>query len=271
MPETPAYVDTHCHIDSVLDREQCTWPELLARMGNHPPAALVHVACDPARLAWAEEFARNAAETQNSSGPVIRCAYGIHPHEASLYNDTVEQELIRLQGTPHAVAFGEIGLDYHYDYSPRDIQCQVFERQLLLAKKLGKPVVLHTREADADTLEILTRHAGSELAVHVHCYTGSVSFAQQLLALPGSYYFGFTGVLTFKNSENVRAAAQSIPLDRLLLETDAPYLAPVPWRGKTAHPGMIPTIAQALADLRGVSLEQLQQACRANTRRFYGI
>lgn len=271
MSNSQPYVDTHCHIDSVLTRENITWPELLARMGDPLPAAMVHVACHPEQLAWAEEFARTAAEKQSSRNPVIRCAYGIHPHEASLYNDSVEQELLRLQGTPHAVAFGEIGLDYHYDYSPRSVQCHVFERQLQLAKQLGKPVVLHTREADDDTLEILQRHDSPNLLVHVHCYTGSAEFAQKLLGLSGSYYFGFTGVVTFKNADNVRAAVRVIPADRLLLETDAPYLAPIPWRGKTAHSGMIPTIAQALAEVRDESLTQLLAACRANTRRFYGI
>lgn len=263
MIDTQPFVDTHCHIDSILARDKITWPELQARMVASPAEKIIHVACHPDGLEWARDFCEQETDVYG--------AFGIHPHEASLYTESIEAWLRGQMGARKAVAFGEIGLDYHYDYSPRDIQKNVFGRQLRLACEQGKPVVLHTREADEDTLALLQDFDSPDLRIHVHCYTGSPEFAQRLLDLKGEFYFGFTGVLTFKNGENVRAAARVIPRDRLLLETDGPYLAPVPWRGQTAHPGMIPAIATALAACRGEDTAELMKACRENTRRFYGI
>jgi len=263
MPENAKYIDTHCHIDLILEREQITWEELRARMSAHPPESIIHVACHPDKLQWAYDFASNE--------PSVYGAFGIHPHEASLYDDNIKSWLREHLVHPKALALGEIGLDYHYDYSPREIQKKVFIRQMELACSLNKPIVLHTREADEDTLAILRSFDCSDLRVHVHCYTGSIEFAQSLLSLQGQYYFGFTGVLTFKNGENVRNAARTIPTNRLLLETDGPYLAPIPWRGKTAHPGMIPAIAQALASARECTINEIWNVCRDNTRLFYGI
>lgn len=260
---TPAFVDTHCHIDSILKREEITWAQLQERMAASLPEKIIHVACHPDGLGWAQQF---CAEQDNVYG-----CFGIHPHEASLYNEAIADWLRRHLAHPKAVALGEIGLDYHYDYSPRPVQQQVFAQQMELARSLGKPIVLHTREADADTLAILQEFDAPDLRIHVHCYTGSVEFAHRLLSLQGQFYFGFTGVLTFKNAENVRDAARSIPLDRLLLETDGPYLAPVPWRGQAAHPGMIPAVAAALAAARQEEMAGLMAVCRENTRRFYGI
>ena len=263
MPNTPSFVDTHCHIDSILERDQIHWDQLQQRLSVAPPEKIIHVACHPDQMPWADEFAAHH--------PHSFCVYGVHPHEAQLYNPAVEQQLRHSLALPHTVALGEIGLDYHYEYSPRDVQQNVFIQQLAIAKELSLPVVLHTREAEADTLRILKEWASPHQRFHVHCYTGSPEFAQQLMALPGDYYFGFTGVITFKNAENVRESARCIPNDRLLLETDGPYLAPIPWRGQTAHSAMIPTIAAALAQVRQQSTETVLDICRENTRRFYGI
>lgn len=263
MPALAPFVDTHCHIDTSLERDSVGWPEFKERIDACAPEFFIHVACHPDDLDWGLRFL--------DQEPRAYGAMGIHPQEASLYTPAVEEHLKFAMKHPKVLALGEIGLDYHYDTSPREVQRTVFSAQLGLALALSKPVVLHTREADGDTLAILKEYDQEGLRLHVHCYTGSPEFALELLALKATCYFGFTGVLTFKNGENVRASARVVPQGRLLLETDAPYLAPVPWRGQTGHPGMIPAIGAALAQCRGEDPLELALACRANTRAFYGI
>jgi len=174
-------------------------------------------------------------------------------------------------GLSKTVACGEIGLDYHYEGPAHATQKIIFDRQLRIGLEMKKPIVLHLREADEDSLSILRKAPLSGAKIHVHCYTGSPEFVMELLQLPAQVFIGFTGIITFKNAQNVRDAAKIVPLHQLLLETDAPYLAPVPYTGKPAHSGMIPIIAEQIATIKEISLDNLMNACRENTRSFYGI
>jgi TatD DNase family protein len=203
--------------------------------------------------------------------PDVYGAFGFHPHEAKEYNEKWHQHILECMRHPKVVAWGEIGLDYHYDFSPRDLQQRVFVQQLEAAVEQKKPVIIHTREAEEDTLRILKDVLPTDWNIHVHCFTSSLSLAMDLLESFSNLYLGFTGILTFKNAEDIRDVVRHTPITRLLLETDGPYLAPVPHRGKPCHPGWIPYIAQSMADLKQVSLENLYQQVRANTRQMYGI
>lgn len=257
-------VDTHCHLDMVLHKLGLENLESLwASTSYGVPEAIIHVACHPDSFAKGLEF----AETE----PRVWCAFGVHPHDARLYNDKIAQKLESLITHPRCVALGECGLDYHYEHSDRATQKRVFAHQLQLARKYEKPLVVHTREAEDDTLEILQNHLCPRDKIHVHCYTGNADFAKQLQSLPGEIYLGFTGIITFKNTSSICEVAAQISCQRLLLETDAPFLAPLPWRGKCAQPGMVLRTAQVLAQLRGCTLENLLATCRENTKNMYGI
>jgi len=255
-------IDTHCHLEMIQEKAKLTDLAQLLEFCTPLPERMVHVACHPDVFEQAVAFMED---------PRIFATFGVHPHEASLYTPAVEADLLRHLKHPKAVALGEIGLDYHYDMSPREIQRTVFQRQLALALELNKPVVLHTRDAEEDTLQILSEAPLAGHKIHVHCYTGPLPFAEKLLALPAEIYFGFTGILTFKNADEIRAVAAAIPQNRILTETDSPFLAPIPFRGKTAHPGMIGIVLEAFAKVRGMSVQELEPVCRENARAFYGV
>jgi TatD DNase family protein len=172
---------------------------------------------------------------------------------------------------PKCVACGEFGLDYHYDPESRPRQIALFERHLQLALTSGKTIVLHLREADDDALAVLRGADIRNKNIHVHCFTGTPGFAEALLALDANIYIGFTGIITFKNAQNVRDAAAIVPDSRMLLETDSPYMAPIPYRGKPCHSGYIPYIANKLAEVKGKPVEEIYRQVRENTRRCYGI
>jgi TatD DNase family protein len=189
---------------------------------------------------------------------------GIHPHDAAQASEEDLAELERQCSDDAVVAVGECGLDYHYDRSPREVQRERFALQLRLAKKLRKPVVIHTREADLDTAEILRAELGPDGGV-VHCFTSDWTAAQRYLAL--GLHLSFSGVLTFKTADAVRDAAARAPLDRLLVETDCPFLTPIPHRGKRNEPAYVALTAARLADVRGIPIADVEQATTANARR----
>jgi TatD DNase family protein len=257
------YIDTHCHLDSILAKLGI--PDYAAFKALHlgpDYAGCITIACDPDSIGPATDLLAN---------PDVYGAFGIHPHDAKAYDDNLEARLKTALRYPKAVAWGEIGLDYHYDFSPREIQRDVFARQIRQGVALGKPLIIHTREAEKDTLAILEAEAPSEWRIHVHCFTSSPAMAARLLAHFPNLCLGLTGIVTFKNAVDLQAVARATPLDRLLLETDGPYLAPVPHRGQPAHPGHIPLIAAKIAELKGTSVEAVYGAARENTRRIYGI
>ena len=205
-----------------------------------------------------------AIELARREPQLFSATAGVHPHDASQATAADLAELERLCRDDAVVAVGECGLDYHYDRSPREVQRERFALQLRLAKLLGKPVVIHTREADLDTARILEEELGPDGGV-VHCFTSDWAAAQRYLAL--GLHLSFSGVLTFKTADAVRDAAARAPLDRLLVETDCPFLTPVPHRGKRNEPAYVALTAARLAEVRGIPLLEVEQATTANARR----
>ncbi len=198
--------------------------------------------------------------------PEVACTLGVHPHEGKIYTDEIDSYLDQNVGRKEVVAVGEIGLDYYYDNSPRDEQKETFRRQLAIAKKHRMPVEIHTRDAEADTIEILNEFRGSVNGI-IHCFTGTQWLAEKALDL--GFDISFSGVVTFKSAEELRAVARYVPLERLHVETDAPFLTPMPHRGKPNVPAFVVHTAKAIADLKSVSLDVLKETTRANARRTF--
>ncbi len=193
-------------------------------------------------------------------------AVGVHPHGAAEVPPDYLDQLRQLSRYPKVKAIGEIGLDYYYDREWEAAQKRVFEEQLELAKELELPVIIHDRDAHQDTMELLRKHRPRGI---VHCYSGSAEMALEILRL--GMYIGFTGVVTFKNARRALEAAAVVPLDRLLVETDCPYMAPEPWRGKRCDSSMLTQVLRRLAEVKGVSPEELARITAENARRVYGI
>ena len=199
--------------------------------------------------------------------PNVTCSVGTHPHHAHEELDITTADLIERAQHPKVVAIGEAGLDYHYDNSPRDAQEQGFRAHIAAARATKLPLVIHAREADEDTAQILEDEMGKgPFPAVLHCYTGGAELARRAVAL--GCYIGFTGIVTFKNSDVLRDIAKSLPADRFLVETDAPYLAPNPYRGKRNEPAYVTEIAKVLAEVRGVTFEDI---CRQTTENFFKL
>jgi TatD DNase family protein len=194
---------------------------------------------------------------------------GIHPHEAKLATEEIYGELRALALEKRIVAVGEIGLDFHYDHSPRDVQREVFRRQVRLAREVGLPVIVHTREADEETCALLEEERADECGGVIHCFTGGHELARRALAL--GFCISFSGIMAFPRSETIQAVAKEVPLDRLLIETDSPFLAPPPHRGKRNEPAFVVEVARKLAALRGTTLEEIGAASCDNFRRLFRL
>jgi TatD DNase family protein len=250
-------IDSHCHLAD--EKFAAELPEVVARA----KAAGVEGALVILEGGHAGEAAQG--RTVEALWPSVRFAVGIHPHIAMNYaadpTDAARVVRAQLADTPSARALGEIGLDYHYDFSPREVQLQVFRAQIELAAELRLPVVIHTREADDDTLAIL-REAGPSLRGVLHCFTGSAALAQAGLAL--GFYISLAGIITFPKAGDLRETARQVPLDRLLVETDSPFLAPVPHRGKRNEPAYVGQVVDALADLHGIAPLEVANVTSAN-------
>ncbi|KAK2956200.1 putative D-aminoacyl-tRNA deacylase [Blattamonas nauphoetae] len=270
----------HTHIDATMARFKFYegFDAFRTRIIKNPNCeAFVHNACDPYSLNAGVELMLNYQD--------IYSCFGIHPHNAKEYTDQIENKIVEIftthRNTGKALAWGEMGLDYHYNKSPKETQKTVFARQLQKAVSLGLPLVFHLREADDDALAIIRQHVPKDHRFHVHCYTSPPPFATAVLAEFTNAYFGmnflfsilsgFTGVMTFPNSKEVQESVSVVPLNRILLETDAPVMAPVPLRGRPCHSGMIPHIAQKIADIKKVPVEEVYTQTRQNTKDMYGI
>ena len=245
-------VDSHVHLDDKqfdADREGAIERALAAGVDR---MMAIGTGNGPADLAVAVRMADRY--------PFMYATIGVHPHDASKATDETWTHMRSLAAHPKVLAVGEIGLDYHYDFSPRDVQRAVFEQQLALAAEFGKPIVIHTREAWDETLAILRAHwQGGGI---MHCFTGDESQARQALDL--GFHLGFGGVLTFPKAEAVRRAARIAPDDRILVETDCPYLAPVPHRGKRNEPAFVVETARRLAEVRGVTMDAVAESTTRN-------
>jgi len=198
--------------------------------------------------------------------PTLFCTLGIHPHDASKYSDEVEKNLSSLLGEREVIGVGEIGLDFHYNHSPQDVQREVFRRQLRLAEYHKLPVEIHTRDAEADTVAILREFQGKVKGV-LHCFTGTQWLANEALAL--GFDISISGVCTFKNAENLRSTIKTLPLDRIHIETDAPFMTPVPHRGKENEPALVVLTAVKVCEILGLSQEVLSAQLKKNAQRLF--
>jgi len=275
-------IDSHCHIDGeAFDEDR---DEVVRRAREAGVAAMLNVGTgDP----HSDDFRRAVAVAEKYDG--VYASVGVHPHDAKLYDDKAEAHLIDLAKSEKVIAWGEIGLDYYYDHSPRDVQREVFIRQIRTAKALRLPVIIHSRDANDDTVEILTEEFGpsgdtsvrmsakheSNLAGGtgdadegarvpgiLHCFGGTPEMAKALMDV--GFFISFAGNVTFKKADNLRDAARAVPLDRLLVETDCPFLTPVPFRGKRNEPSYVVNTARFLAEFYGVEFDQIAQQTTRN-------
>ncbi len=255
------FVDSHAHIDGPeFDADRL---EVIQRARDAGVTAILNVGTgDP--HGGGLERAVELAEKHRS----LYTAIGTHPHDARLFDDRAERRITDLIAkSGRVIAWGEIGLDFHYDNSPRDVQMYAFRRQLQLARSALLPVIIHTREAEAKTIEIIrSEWQGSGLPGIMHCFSGTSELAQ--MAVKMGMFISFSGIITFKKADALRSVATEVPMDRLLIETDCPYLAPVPYRGKRNEPAYVVEVARCLAELRGVSLAEI---ARITAENFAGL
>ena len=252
-------LDTHCHLDSAdfdEDREQ-----ILNDMETR--------GFTPCVVVGADMPSSRSSRALAASRPWLYWAAGVHPHDADTYTDEAHAELLSMMGEAKCVAWGEIGLDYHYDLSPRETQREVFARQLDAACEIGKPLILHIREAHGDATDILRARREKLPQGVVHCYSGSVEQAKIYLDM--GFYLGFDGPVTFKKAPKLCEAARFCPAERMLVETDSPYMSPEPLRGRRNDPRNTEYIARKLAEIRGETFEQICKTTRENGMRLFGI
>ena len=250
--------DTHAHMDDrAFDTDRA---ELLAALPSQGLALVMNPGCSLSS-------SRNA-DALSKEYDYIYAAVGSHPDAADEVNEEVlEQYRLLCKANPKIKAIGEIGLDYHYEDIPRDLQKAAFRMQMKLAEEMRLPVIVHEREAHADALEILAEFP--TVTGVFHCYSGSAEMARELVSR--GWYIGFTGVLTFKNAKKAVEVAKELPHDRLVLETDCPYMAPEPFRGKRNHPGYLYRMAEKLSEIWGLPVEQVQAITLENGKRLYHI
>jgi len=248
--------DSHAHYDDDAfheDRE-----EVLAMLRENGVCNVTNIGCDIPSSRFAAELAEKYDWFYASAG--------IHPGNADQWNGETAKELEVILDHKKMIAVGEIGLDYHYRDDNKEEQKRAFREQMVIAEKHHLPVIIHSREATADTLEILREFPANGV---VHCFSGSAETAEELVKL--GYYIGFTGVVTFSNAQKTKRAAEAVPMDRLLLETDAPYMAPVPYRGKRCTSDLIRYTAAEIARLKGLTAEEVVDRARENTKRLFHI
>ena len=249
---TAPYIDSHVHLDSIMKYTNGDG----ASMADFKRVCLdsglfgtgfrgaVHVALAP----YGIETSKQLLELHPD---IIHPCWGVHPLDAAKWTDDVGKDVAVLVGDERSVGWGECGLDYFYNTSPHEVQMDVFEKQLRLAVAVGKPIVVHSRDAEEDTFNLFKKVLPDGYPVHLHCFTGSKEYAERMLAAFPGLKIGLTGTMTFRNATHLReVAGRIIPPHRLLMETDGPFMAPVPFRGCISHPGMIPTIAAAVAEAR---------------------
>jgi TatD DNase family protein len=251
-------IDSHCH----LDFEQLS-ADLDGVMARAAAAGVTGMVTISTRVEKFSTYAGLAERNEN-----VWCSVGTHPHNAHEELHITADDLIRLSAHPRCVAIGEAGLDYHYDNSPREVQAEGFRRHIAASRATGLPLVIHSREADEDMARILEEETEQGAFPFVlHCFSSGPELARRGLALGG--YVSFSGIITFRNAEDIRAVAEFVPTDRYLVETDAPYLAPAPHRGKPNEPSYVLHTAQKLAEVRGVDLETVARESTGNFARLF--
>ncbi|HSB10723.1 MAG TPA: TatD family hydrolase [Blastocatellia bacterium] len=257
------YIDSHAHLEgsefdadreAVIQRALDAGVEIIVCVGDGD----------------VENNSHDAAFVLAEEHPFIYTTVGVHPHEARLLDDELHAKLQDLSQHPKVIAWGEIGLDYHYDNSPREVQREAFRKQLRMAREHQLPISIHTREAEADTLAIIDEEwKGSELGGVIHCFTGTGSFADA--AVERGFLISFSGVITFKNAEDLRETVRRMPVDKLLIETDSPFLAPVPHRGRRNEPAYVVETARCIAAIRGLEADDVARATSQNFKRLFRL
>ena len=251
------YFDTHAHYcDKRFDEDR---DELLGTM----PDSGVSLILNSGSSLRSSRFSLELADKYS----FVYASVGVHPHDSKSMTDDTITELEKLLSFPKAVAAGEMGLDYHYDFSPRDVQKKRFREQLDLARRLSKPVIIHERESLRDTLDIVSEY--SDLTGVFHCFSGSWETAKTILDM--GWYLSFTGVITFKNARRALEVLEKMPADRIMLETDCPYLAPEPKRGRRNSSLYLPYIAEKVAEVCGMTVDEVAALTMENGKRFFGI
>ena len=258
---SPVLVDSHCHLDMLdLERLGMTLPEAIAFAKTEGVAKILSIGVDlanaPKVIAIAEKFDH------------VYASAGIHPSEKLDEEPTIDEYRVYAKH-PKVVAIGETGLDYYYNDSGLEQQRKRFRLQIQLSRELKKPIIVHTRDAKEDTISIMREEQADEVGGVMHCFTEDYDMAKQALDL--GFYISFSGIVTFKNAENVRDVARKVPLDRMLIETDAPYLTPTPFRGKPNQPARVRQVAEFLAELRGVEFDVLASITTNNFHQLFGI
>jgi len=263
LEEMPVLIDTHTHLDDARfdgDRDA-----VIARAREAGVETFITIGCDLATS--------RAAVSLADRYPFIYATVGVHPHEVKCIGDDWYDELRRLAQHPKVVAYGEIGLDYHYNHSPPKLQRDRFREQVCLARELHLPLVIHTREAQEDTIKILREEKGSEVGGVFHCFSGDAWLAKDALDL--GFSLSFSGVVTFQNATMLRDIMKTVPMDRLLVETDCPYLTPAPHRGKRNEPAYVRFVAEKISELKGstepMSVEEIGRITSQNARRAFKI
>lgn len=252
-------VDTHAHLDMKEydpDREA-----VVLRAREAGVSRIVSISTDAAS---ARETVRLAGKFEG-----VFASVGVHPHDAGKIRPGDLEDILTLAAHQKVVAWGEIGLDYHYDHSPRDVQREMFRQQAGLARKAGLPLIIHTREADADTLAVLREEKAGELGGVFHCFSGDENLARASLDM--GFHISFSGIITFKKADVLRDVARLVPPDRLLVETDAPFLAPVPFRGKRNEPMHVSIVAARLAEVRGLPPEEIARITTENAAKLFRL
>lgn len=259
------YIDSHCHIDG--ERFDGEREEIIKNARNAGVVAMLNVGTGG-------KSSRSFEETQKlaEQNACIYGAVGVHPHDAIEYDEEFEVRLKSiLNSSAKMIAWGEIGLDYFYEHSPRDIQIEVFKKQIKAAEAMQLPIIIHSRDANADTLNVIREECSSaEFAGGImHCFAGTPDMAAELIEL--GFLISFAGNVTFKKAEDLRISAISVPLEKMLIETDCPYLTPVPNRGKRNEPARVVDTAKFLSELKGVALSEFATATTANFKAFFDL
>lgn len=248
-------IDSHCHINDKRFKDD--FDDLIKRMENDLEMAV--------NIGYDLESSRKSVEFADKYG-FIYATVGFHPCDIKKYSEEAEVELENLLKNPKVLAVGEIGLDYHWMEDPKELQKEIFQKQLNLARRVKKPVVIHTREAIHDTIEILNENR--DIFGIMHCYPGSFESAKLLM---DRFYFGVGGVVTFKNAKSIKETVKELPIERIVLETDAPYLTPSPYRGKRNEPSYVEYVAREVAKIKEMEYEDVVRITNENVKRAYGV
>lgn len=258
------FIDSHCHIDGeAFDADR---DEVVKRAKDAGVKAMLVVGTGNPHDGEIAKAVETAEKYEN-----VFASVGVHPHDAKLYDDAAEETLVNLvKSSEKVIAWGEIGLDFYYDHSPRDVQTEVFVRQIRKARELNLPIIIHSRDADDETVEILKKECDfPDFKGIMHCFGGTAEMAEELMSI--GFMISFAGNVTFKKAENLRDAARVVPLERLLIETDCPFLTPVPFRGKRNEPMHVVETAKFLADFYGVDLKTLANQTTQNFQEFFNL